>query len=1291
MTPTPTRGQALALRLDRNLAVTAGAGTGKTWVLTERYVRLLADPEQAVGPADILAVTFTRKAAAEMRDRIAKEVRKRVRAARDASDAEAYRTWLRHRRALADATITTIHGLAAEIVRDHALEAGTDPDFRILEGAAENEMLTEAVRDAVRAATGETRARLAGLLTVRAPSTLDELLMHMLKDRPFARNWRATLDLYDDETLLSRCLEHMLPFGEAMADRALVEIEAAVSGILGFGARAEHATTQIFFGRLGACRTARQGTLAEKGQALCDLHAHITTKDGIFYAKSHSAIGTKAEWQRLADLETGERVLHDLESLFGALLGDAKFPALPGDLDAAMLGDMRALAEVFDDALARYTDQKNVRGTLDHQDLLEAAARILDREWLARPLRARWRHLLVDEFQDTDALQWAIVHALAKDDTPPPARPEPTRWTTAADLEGDPPIGLVEVDELVGATEARPEIGPDRLFIVGDEKQSIYSFRGADVTVYQDSRKAVRAANERHGVARRPVLKDDEEADEPDADERLGLVGLETNFRSLPNIVKFTNGLFDRLFAPEHGEKHMAYEASPAPLAAHRRGDDGHAGSIRLLVSPADPQAMADAGLMTGPSTRLSPVEFAVRAVVDRIVQDADGPEPLVVEDDDGRRPAVYDDVAVLVARRKLVPELVRALRESGVPHTVAGGRGFWDAQEVWDTIGFLAVLADPSRDIELVGLLRSPFFAWTDAALVRLRQIDTEDAGRGMSAWRRLKAAAASGADLGGRDEAPVSPAEVVDLIGRLRRRAGRDPSAVVLEEALVASGYLAASGADERRAQTVHNIEKFLDIVRDIEAREGVHPGRTVRALESILESDLDEGEAHVPIEAGHGVRILTVHAAKGLQFPIVVVPELDRTLQYGHLPTAFRGGPVGDLTLVAAKVRGEDGELHDTALYAALRDDNVRRGRAEAKRLLYVATTRARDHLMLAGRSPRFVPDGETRTPKSPHRKEAKSWMDWVEGVLGLDQETYLSLLAAQHEAVRSLDDVPYLLDVTPAAAEPLRARLQAAPVDEVLPPHAPVTIGVPARLTVVSPSAMEVHAACPARFRYRHVDGIREPRPTRAVRATEEHATLIGDLVHQALETGATSAHPVPDAVMRRAHRRARAIGRDPETTLATVRRHVENALARLAGRDALHEVAIDRRIGDGIHVRGRLDRIERDGDGWVVTDYKSDTTDDPERHAERTGHRLQAALYADAVAAQKARLLYTGKGQVVDVAPERLLEGLVGRIEATRGADEETVSELFPPRPDRSMCGGCGFWQRRGGPCAGWQE
>jgi len=828
---------------DRSVSLAAGAGCGKTFVLTERFLSYL-DPSQLEPTAELqelVAITFTDAAAREMRDRIRRRCYQRL----DQAETPAQRSaWKQLLSSLDGARISTIHSFCATLLRNHAAEAALDPRFELLDPPSAELLRLQTLDDHLRQLLVAGDERLIQLATHFQLRNLRNYAADLLGNNVQAvvTRWHGT----SPSELAAHWREHYHSQIAPAALAALAEAEP-VQKLREFCTTASVTTEKIqahfneILDLLATFPNTKQPQLAAR--QLRDL------------AKVRG-VCTKKHWEDEADYENlrdtckAVRDLVDSSILQSPLADEALQTAAAIGLD---------LLHLVADVAHRYTRVKQQRNVLEFDDLLSRTHTLLTdsrfpqvRENLSRNTRL----LMVDEFQDTDPLQVAIVQALRGDD-----------WAEQG------------------------------LFVVGDFKQSIYRFRGAEPRVSNELRATL------------------------PADSQLLLT---TNFRSQPAITDFVNALFHDSFADTFAEGYQ-------PLKAHRP-QRTPTPSVEFLWTLPD-----ESPLENEFSRRLGRAERArmqeARTIARRLAQLLDDGSQLVVDTDGEEptgRPLQLGDIAILLRTLSDVPLYEEALREYGLDYYLAGGHAFYAQQEIYDVLHLLRTLASPADELSLAGVLRSPMFALTDETLFWLVEqsgslngsLFADSLPDQLSTIERAKTLRAANA------------------INHLRQQKDQRLVAELLGEAIALTGYDATLLTEFLGERKWANVQKLVDQARTLDrTRPGDLNGFVTQLSEFVVRTPKEPLAA--TSAAGDVIRIMTIHYAKGLEFPVVVVPDLDRPNFSGSHQPVFdeQLGPL--VPGVEKEIVGWD--LHRFA--------EKEQDQEERKRLLYVACTRAADYLLLS----------------------------------------------------------------------------------------------------------------------------------------------------------------------------------------------------------------------------------------------------------------------------------------------------------------------------------------------------
>ena len=1043
-----------------NVALEASAGTGKTRVLVDRYVNLL---KAGVDPSNVLAITFTRKAAAEMRERILATLR--TAAARGELPAARWRE-LRDR--LADINISTIDAFCLSLLREFPLEADLDPGFSMADETEVPRLIDESLDRALRicralaredtnvalvfAQLGERRARLglAALLNRRivAPRVLNEYLARGPRDLDVAGASRAAAaGLLEVFAAMRGGLDRFVETGPP--EPAFLLLQHALSS-LAAADDASPAAVQATYAR------AREYFLTQDGNPRTRL-VHPKAK-----------FTTPAHWAAHRDL-----VVDHAPAVKEAWLRYKR------DLNALV---SRGIWRMFRVAETEYRRTLDAHAALDFSDVLLRALDLLRQmEEFAQSryrLESRYHHVLVDEFQDTSRAQWELVELLVE------------AWG-----EGE------------GAAYSGP-LAPS-IFIVGDRKQSIYAFRDADVSVLQEASRHIETLR-RGGDVRRSITR---------------------SFRSVPGLLAFVNDVCHDIDKAARRRDAFDYgEDDRFPVDAPAADWTDCLGAVLAET----PEACAD----------ITAAEIARLVATQTPVRD---------RDTGIRRPVRPGDIAILFRSRESHRAFEDALERVGIASYVYKGLGFFDADEIKDALSMLWYLAEPLSDLRAAAFMRSRFARMTDEGLRRL-------APRLAEALRGAQPPAAA-ATLDGDDAAALARLRTDTL--RWRGLVDRLPPAELLDRILVESEY-ATELRGARLQQARENLKKLRALIRRIQNRGYVTLGRIAAHLDRLAVGD----EANASIDALDAVNLMTVHAAKGLEFPVVFVVNLARGTGNRRDPIRVTADPGGEAPSVAV---GDYQSVAD--------EDDAQREREETKRLLYVALTRARDRLYLSSalKEGRLQPGRGSLAEVLPASLQAQL-------VVGGDVEWRAS--SGQVHRLRACGDFRLTAEATPAGESGVRLQPEDAPTD-----FAPLVDTASPRRTVgdllIGVATNEMTANSP--------------------RASDQ---LVGTLVHRLIQrVGFLETPPSPALVAQLLRAEERSDGGDDVATAVV---EAYQALSRhqavrglYGGGEVLHEVPFTMRH-DGGWMRGTIDCLIRRGNTVTVLEFKTGRP--------RPEHARQVELY-----------------------------------------------------------------------------
>ncbi len=1144
--------QKTALDLSSHCVLTASAGSGKTTVLVNRVVEILERNE--FRPEQVVAITFTEEAAAQIRHRVQELVLTRSQAA---SSEEAENPWQSLLDTLSYAKITTLHGFCLSLLKEFPAELGLDPGFQIISAGEQKFWVQDCVRNALRAYSELFHPGLREILNYIAPNELQFLLVDLIQ----RRNHRQLEALESSQQLLSE-----IYFKENSH-------------------RLYHSPVWVglkrFLDRVPSELLTSGDSYANRCTAQKDLLvSRATSAEDEFVPRFQETLKTRARpskrwlnWPLYSELRSHWEGVREEYKRFPLQLRPNR-----GDrVEASGFHYDRTLELVrglYQDVLARYQEEKAKDSVVDFDDLLEFAHRLVQNGRVRNVLRRRYPFLLVDEFQDTNHLQWQIL---------------------------------------------LPLIGPEsNFFAVGDTKQSIYRFRDADVSVFRKVQRWV----ERRGR----------------------LLELRENYRATPQLVESSNQIFRDLFRLRLDYEAVYQEMKPCrPVPLSTRA--GATSSVRSFFYDTLPDGFP------------TEADFSVEAI-----------EQLVKE---GFR---RGEIAILLRSRTRLKDFERALSRRQVPFVTLAGASLYDEPEVLDLTNLLAFLDNPSFDIALLGILRSPLFNFSDEDLFLLSRLP----GEGF--WAKLNS------------EDPVSsPASRKPSHWRFARRKLEEwqtryrfeTLASFLASALDETGYREIVSASRRGIQAHANLGKFLDLVRSFELGHGPALRPLLRFLDALRSVDPADGGSTGEESSEGAVRIYTIHGAKGLEFPAVVLPDLGSPLPTQHRSRFYCESFVvahERKTFFGMRIRNPDDRHQEwePPAYRMLRRLETYRQLAEEKRLLYVAATRAQDRLLLIGR-----------------RSEEESYSNWLiaAGAESISESIPVSSLPelARTRSIPSLG--PRTGDLS-AKADP------ATPASrEEIPAGSP---SLPRRLPkkrTWTPTEIVLFSKCPYRYYLSYILGTPEGTPMGWDRIQSRHS-LVGSAVHEILDSlGVTESPEKLQDLLNGWEQKYASLFAASE--VGSLRERIQESVHRVTTHSLFQRISHSKKVyserrfhvnRQGLLITGVIDKLfQDDDDGWAVVDFKTGQIDspDPNEEAQRLGYDLQVELYLWAASQilstdrLKGFLLLTQSGHAIpihfDAAVADRCQTLLDRLPRTVESSE------FPRTTDQEHCQSCAFFQQ---PCPG---
>lgn len=785
----------IANDLDAALFVEAGAGSGKTTALTARIVSLVCGGTPL---RNIVAITFTKAAASEMRERIRSALHKRLQLGKASEKDHLHR-------ALDDintASIQTIHAFAERILRKYGFHLGIAPSFEVLDSSHAVQLRTQTWRTFV-----DTIGQSATL-----PKLIDTSEMFSFDIRRRNAVFQAVLSHRD---VLAQATTDDPPLQEEGVIHAFDALINAAQQLPAMQTQCCNDSDALFRNVMSITQDWLPHALVMPAESTAIDRARLATW---FMGRKLTHKGNKGNW--LIPIDDVRAVVSECEDKSEQVIAPYKTYVIQ-QVRSLILGCART-----------HVGSMRSQGLLDFDDLLVLSRDVLRIDEVRADMRRRFSYVFIDEFQDTDAVQCEIANLL----------------TDAFDA---------------GASTRQ-------LFVVGDPKQSIYRFRGADVAQYRKARNSW----------------------------MFDPTHLVTNFRSLPAVLTWINAMFAQLFPPE--EWH--------PLASGRNESTG---SVQVIG-----EALEDANAATVRAAECADVVTTIRDAVQ---------SAWAIHEGDTVRPTTFADIALLLPARSLLVHIEPALRAANIPYRIESRSMVWKTDEINDLVMALRAIANRTDDVSLVGALRSPLFGVSDVELLEWHALG--------GAWDMFRPIPEALAD--------CRIANAMQYLARLSHRREWMTPAELAEHLVNDRKAMLLPFAFPRRRESWNRIRFFLEQTRAWVVNHHGSLAEFLAWVEDRQARSNEDIEAPVAESDDDAVRIMTVHTAKGLEFPVVIVAG------FGSLNTPRQSSVLqyeGDLRFNFASGLAEP-EFADASNEAKNADLD------ELRRLLYVACTRAREHLVVS----------------------------------------------------------------------------------------------------------------------------------------------------------------------------------------------------------------------------------------------------------------------------------------------------------------------------------------------------
>lgn len=896
-----------------NILVAAAAGSGKTAVLVNRIISRLLDETTPCNVDELLVVTFTNAAAAEMKHRIGQALEAELEKNPDSLH-------LKKQIALLNtATISTLHAFCLDLIRKYYYRTEVDPDFRLMD-QVESMLLRDEVLDAFLerefAEEGnEAFFHLADTVTDdRSDQNLADLISKLYDfsaANPDPAKWLDEMVSFYQETEGKQISD--LPYYPVIIETIQAEIEKAKDQL----ELAKH-LSEAPGGPAGYLETFQDDLRQVEGLQEIMQQATFDELGEAFQAVSFKRIATLKNKEEL-DQALIERAKKARDTAKKAVQGIAeslfkrKEKEYLKDL-ASMQGDVKTLAKLVKRFSTEFFIAKEQKGVLDFSDLEHLALDILQEQdgsksIVARELTKRFQEVLVDEYQDTNLVQEMI-------------------------------ISLVTI----------PDEASGDLFMVGDVKQSIYRFRLAEPTLFMEKYRRYSKSGANGGMK----------------------IDLSKNFRSRAEVLEATNFIFRQIMDRNVGE--IDYDAdAELYLGANYEAADGM--ETELLIVDRDQEEKSE---QVSAADEMKKDQLEARAIACRVEELVQSRFQIFDKSSRQFRPVEYRDIVILSRSMTSATDMEEAMRERDIPFYVSSQTGYFEAIEVAIMISLLKLVDNPYQDIPLASVLRSPIFGLTEEELAQIRlQKKQGYFFAGLQEYVQENGDALS-----------EKLSEFLTMLKKWRDLSIRESLTALISQIYEDTQFYefvgGLSGGKTRQA----NLRALYERAGQYEKTAFRGLFRFIRFIERLELRGEDLGTAKTLGEKEDVVRMMTIHASKGLEFPVVILTGLNR--KFNRRDITAKTLLDKDFGFAASYTNTEKRITYPTIMQRAVKAKKTREMLAEEMRVLYVALTRAEEKLILVGTVPKWeetlahflaVKDTEETLLPASTRLSASTYLDWV----------------------------------------------------------------------------------------------------------------------------------------------------------------------------------------------------------------------------------------------------------------------------------------------------------------------
>ena len=828
--------QKKALNIKSHIALTANAGSGKTLVLANRYLKIAL--EQNVSLRNIAAITFTDKAAGELYTKIASEIEKRLSNTIQILEKVKLEEI---RQQLVSANISTIHSFCINILREYPVEAKLDSNFIPVDDKTSSELIELSIEEAIKNALhipGEA-ADVQYLIRIFASKKNFALqVASLIKHRKNVLTVLKNIYTHDDEEVAKFFYSSFIEYSEKLFIEKIEVILNLIKTLntAVFEVNNNNAVALSIQNLLNDIST--QNKLWDNLLVLVKIRGIICTKSGSI--KINGYLGKHLKETLNTEVFKLEEIFSELELIVSIEDHEER------ERDLAYFG--KTILRFFNKTIDIYSNKKRESSYLDYEDILLFTQEILLVDTVRKALSDKFKYILIDEYQDTNEIQYDIFLPLLED------------------------------------------LRKGNLFVVGDEKQSIYMFRDAELEIFNRTKRNIK-----------------------EIEGESSLLSLPDSFRMAPELCLFTNTLFNNLFSSPN---RLFNEVEHSDLVC--ANDNGTKGNVEILLPKINPDESQNSNQQIYPEAEI---------VTRKILQ--------IVENSNEQLKINWGDIAVLCRKRKSFVELEKSFIKYGVPFIIVGGKDFYKRQTIYDIFNYFAFLLDESNDAALTGLLRSPFICLSDSQIFEI------SLQSGKALWSKVMNYLSENPQL----------YKVLQPLIEIKNNSNKADFVSLLREILNGTNFLTIVASRPDGMQELANIQKIIQLTLNFNLQGYRTLYDYVNFLKESIEQSLEEAQATVT-EDNMAVKIMTLHQAKGLEFPVVFLFNSGDSTKADTVKSksVTINKDFGLLTKLPLKENYFD-EYVSAPIIGVNDLISSKKNNAEVRRLFYVGVTRAKYYLIIS----------------------------------------------------------------------------------------------------------------------------------------------------------------------------------------------------------------------------------------------------------------------------------------------------------------------------------------------------